>query len=447
MKMEKKILISIDHKWRDLPGYVYLGHLLKKKNFKVEYCRNGLERFYIQGFKPHIIIINHLYDKRRQEYLKKIADNGINVIILPTEGIPTLAKYREISAGVENDLSSLTLHFLWNEPMKEVTSKNATITEEKLKVIGVPRFDFYKEPLSKTLISKNEFIKKYHLKENLPIITFATNYTQAQFATQNQDFLKEDSEILGYDKFLREMEDEETISQKDFKSRDIAIKAFIKLVKELENVNFILKLHPSEEHTYYFDLLQNELKDYTDRVTVIIQEYIWDILNVTDIELKRSCTTGIESWILGHPTIEMKLNPKEWYYSPEHVVGSDIVTDYDELKNTIQAYLNGKDISEDKKQKREDFLNTWCYKVDGKSTSRAVEEISKLNLRKIHLPFNLKQLLIYYILKYGNNRLHDFKVYGISSMFKNNRTDKLGRVDKHFNRKDIQKWEILLEKK
>jgi len=438
--LKKKVLISIDHKWRDLPGYVYLGKLLEEKGFKVEYCRNGLEKFYIHGFKPHIVIINHLYDKKRQEYFKKVASWGIKVVILPTEGIPTLEKYREFAAGVDNDLSSVSLHFVWNEPMGKITAKNCTISNEKIKVVGVPRFDFYKEPLKKLLISKEEFIKKYNLKKNLPIITFATNYTQAQFAIQNQTFFKKDSKTLGYDKLI-----DENIPQKDFKSRDIAIKAFIKLVKELENVNFVLKLHPSEEHTYYFKLLDNELKNYKDRVAIIVQEYIWDVLAVTDIEVKRSCTTGIESWILGHPTIEMKLNPNEWYFSLEHTVGSDIVTTYDELKNTILQYLNGKKISKEKLQKRKEFLDTWCYKVDGKSTIRVVDNLIKLDVAELSIPLNLKCLIIYYILKISNYKIHDIKVYGWKILFRNSNIDKLGRIDKYFTKKDFIFWQKKLE--
>ena len=446
MKFTKKILISIDHKWRDLPGYVYLGTLLEKKGFSVQYCRNGLEKYFIQGFRPHIVVINHLYDKTRQEYFNRVASWGVKVAILPTEGIPTLAKYREFAAGVENDLSSVSLHFLWNEPMKEVTAKNSTIEKDNLKVVGVPRFDFYKEPLNKALISKKDFIKKYNLRENLPIVTFATNYTQAQFSIQNQEFFKKDSQSLGYDKILSEFEDEDTIPQKDFKSRDISANAFIKLIKEFKNVNFILKLHPSEEHTYYFKLLDNELKEYKDRVVVIIQEYIWDILAVTDIELKRSCTTGIESWILGHPTIEIKLNPNEWYYSPEHVVGSDIVTSYDELKATILKYLNSKEISKEKQLKRKEFLNEWCYKVDGMSTKRVVHELVKLSLNKLNITLNLKQLIIYFALKYSDNKMHDVRVFGLRSLFVKNNIDKLGRIDKYYNKSDIRKWSLIIEK-
>jgi surface carbohydrate biosynthesis protein len=436
-----KILISIDHKWRDLPGYVYLGSLLEKEGFSVQYCRNGLEKYFIQGFKPHIVVINHLYDKRKQKYFKKVSDQGVRVVILPTEGIPTLAKYREFAAGVENDLSSVSLHLLWNEPMRKITAQNTTISLDKLKVVGVPRFDFYRSPLNKKLISRESFIEKYKLKEGLPIITFATNFTQAQFATQNKKFLEDDSKNLGYDKLFKDGKSGETIPQRDFNSRNINIKAFIKLIKEFSDVNFILKLHPSEEHTFYYKLLDNELKGYKDRVAVIVQEYIWDVLSVTDVELKRSCTTGIESWILGHPTIEMSLNADEWYYSPEHVVGSDIVTTYDDLKNTVVEYLNGKSISKSKQEKRKDFLNTWCYKVDGMSSKRAVSEIKKIRLESISITFSINFFLIYLLLKITNYKIHDIKIYGLKSLLIKNNVDKLGRIDKYYNQHDIEHWQ------
>jgi hypothetical protein len=198
-----------------------------------------------------------------------------------------------------------------------------------------------------------------------------------------------------------------------------------------------LKLHPSEEHTFYYKLLDNELKGYKDRVAVIVQEYIWDVLSVTDVELKRSCTTGIESWILGHPTIEMSLNTDEWYYSPEHVVGSDIVTSYDELKNTALKYLHGKAINKNKQAAREDFLNTWCYKVDGMSTQRVVNEIKKLSIQSVFISFHIKDWVIYMLLKVTDYKIHDLRLFGLKSLIINKKIDQLGRVDKYFNNKDI----------
>ncbi|WP_457563538.1 surface carbohydrate biosynthesis protein [Caminibacter pacificus] len=440
-----KILIGIDHKWRDLPGYVFLGEILKKLGHEVEYVRNGFEDIFIYGYKPDVVIVNHLYELKRQKLSKKWKEMGIKTVILPTEGIPTIKKYRAFAAGAQNDLSSVALYLFWNEPMKnEVIKNNKTIDPKRCKVVGVPRFDFYKEPLSKLLSDKNGFLKKHGFANcNYPVITFATNYTQAQFYEKNREFFKEDAKNLGFDKVFEDMGGLESIPKRDFESREVALKAFVKLVENFPKVNFILKLHPSEDHTYYFDILNTKLKKYSDRVKIIVQEYIWDVLAVTDIELKRSCTTGIESWILNKPTIELRLYEQEYYYSKEHASGSDEVFSYEQLEELIRAYLNGKRISNEQIVNREKFLKKWCFNIDGNSTCRtamAIDEIISIQKNKI-IPFSLKKFIMYLLLKYLDYLPHDFKLYGIKGLLQRRFVDNLGRIDKHFHNQDIKRWE------
>ena len=438
-----KILISIDHKWRDLPGHVYAGLLLEKMGHEVHFVRNRFVRQYVAGIKPDLVLMIHLLEKESQEYAKELKKQGVLVALMPTEGIPTLEKYRSFAAGVENDLSGVDIQFVWNEPMKTALSKNPTIEDENIYIIGVPRFDFYRKPLSGMLLSRKEFIEKYNLKPGAPIITFATNFTQASFHLQNQSFFRNDARRLGYRKILNDIAgDYKDIPRRDYESRDIAVSSFIKLVRDFPNVNFVIKLHPSEDHMYYYDIYKSELGDCHDRVKIIGQDYIWDVLNATDVELKRSCTTGVESWILGKPTIEMKLNPNEWYYSPEHASGSDVVTDYKTLRSRVEYYLNGGVISEEKKEKREAFLSKWCYKVDGNATKRMVDVIDfRLRVkRNKKLPFILKDYLIYCVLMVSNYKIHDMRVYGISNMLFGKRIDRLGRVDKYFNGHDLLFW-------
>ena len=97
----KKILISIDHKWRDLPGHVLLGEYLTKKGMEVTYCRNGLERYYLDNVNYNYVVINHIFESSRQILIKEYALRGVQFIILPTEGIPTLEDFQ-------------ILHWEWN---------------------------------------------------------------------------------------------------------------------------------------------------------------------------------------------------------------------------------------------------------------------------------------------------------------------------------------------
>ena len=439
-----KILISIDHKWRDLPGYIYLGSLLEERGHVISYCRNGLEKYYIAGLKPDLVIINQVHDQKRQEYARILAKKGIMVCILPTEGIPTLSAYREFAGGVHSDLSGVAVHYVRNQPMKDILVSNKTISADKIEVIGVPRFDFYRSPLSNVLITKQAFCEKYNINPDFPIVTFATNFTQASFHIMNQEFLEQDSITLGYGEIMNELHGGvSNIARSDYQSRELLLDAFSMLMNEMPEVNFVLKLHPSEDQQYYGKRFSNELKKHEGRFAIIGLEYIWDILNVTDVELKRSCTTGIEAWVLGIPTIEMKLNPEEWYFSEEHASGSDVVQSYDELKALIANYLLGSSVKKELLLKREEFLDKWCYKIDGLSTVRLANSLhAKVNLSKMKPTYatDYKSLIIYSLLKITRLAIHDIKVYGFQSWVKGIRIDFLGREDKHYSLKDLNFW-------
>jgi surface carbohydrate biosynthesis protein len=336
-------------------------------------------------------------------------------------------------------LSNIDLHFVWNEEMKKIMVEEKIIDPKKIYVTGVPRFDFYREPLNKILMSKQQLKNKYNVVNNYPIITWTTNFTHASFYNKNQDFLKKDWSNLQMDKIFNP----EEVARKDFESRKVAFDAIERMLTEISEINLLIKLHPSEDHTYYYQKIKNLPTDSRRRVRIINKEYIWDVLNVTDILLKRSCTTGIEAWLLDKPTIELRLNPKEWYYSKEHAQGSDEVTTYRQLIEAVTYYLQGGLISSDKKDKRQEFIRKWCSVVDGKATERFVRELDKkikpkdnceIKSKKKDLDF-IKSFLITNLMELTNFKIHDLKVYGI-----NKNKDKLGRFDKFFNRNDEREW-------
>ena len=76
---------------------------------------------------------------------------------------------------------------------------------------------------------------------------------------------------------------------------------------------------------------------------------VWDIWNVTDIELSRSCTTAVESWLLNLPTIELRLSENEWYQSKDFAAGSFSCSKPQEYFDLIDSLLEGKNIDNDLK--------------------------------------------------------------------------------------------------
>ena len=441
-----KILFAVDHKWRDLAGHVYAGLLLEQLGHQVAYTRNNLEKNYIAVHKPDLLVVNHLLPQKKQQFAKELRQQNIKVVVLPTEGMPTLDGMRNYAGGKDCDLSGVALHFTWSQAMAEVLHENATIPNDKIVVAGVPRFDFYHPPL-RAILDKSAFLEKYHLDSRYPVITFATNFTQASFYTANQNFYFKNAQKHGFDKVLDTLfGDAGDIPKRDYFSRELFLKAFVALVRNFPEVNFVLKLHPSEDHQFYQDLIHKNLSSAADRVRIIAHEYIWDVLNATAIELNRSCTTAIESWLLGKPTIEMQLNPEEFYFSAEFASGSDLVRATDELMAKVQFYLAGGEIPDTLLLARQAFLQKWCNSPDGNATRVVANHIHRLLLEKKDAlpaqksPLNVKRRLNYYLLTLGDHFAHDLRVYGLKNIWRGNYVDKLGRFDKYIHKRDIAAW-------
>ncbi len=94
-----RILIAVDHKWRDLAGHVYAGLLLEQLGHVVHYARNNLEKNYISTIKPDLVLMNHLIPLKKQVFSRYLQKQNIRVAILPTEGMPTLDVMRNHMGG------------------------------------------------------------------------------------------------------------------------------------------------------------------------------------------------------------------------------------------------------------------------------------------------------------------------------------------------------------
>jgi surface carbohydrate biosynthesis protein len=446
----KKIIISVDHKWRDLPSNVLLKKFLEHYGHEVHIIRAGFEEPFVIGTKADMVIMIHLLDVNHQELAKRLQKAGVHVVLMPTEGIPTLDFYRKFASGAFNDLSGVSLQFVWNNEVKNLLVTNKTISEDKIKVVGCPRFDFYRLPLLNHLMNKDSFCKQYNLDPSLKIVTFATNFTQAQFFSKNSQFLIDDANRLGYGDVLSQSSISlYEMSKRDSDSRDILFDAFIRLVEDTKDVNFLLKLHPSEDHQYYINKLENAYFHLKKRITIIANQYIWDVIFVTDVLIKRSCTTGVEAWMLNKPTIELSLNSDEWYFSEEHASGSYIARNYSDLKKHIDFYLQGGSVSVTLNLNRQKFIDKWCYSVDGYRTLNYAAEVTKLlkeNSPQKNIKFNLRKWIIYASLRYSRYLVHDLKIYELKSYLSGKKIDKLGRLDKYISIRDVNYWEGLFDK-
>ncbi len=439
----KRILIITDHKWRDLAGYVYLKSLLEKKhNINVRLCRLGEDRFWVLHDRPDVVIYNHLYEDRKIKFAYWLKKHNVGIIILPTENLPLREGIEDLFAGKFTDLTPVDLYLSWNKLVADRIIELGKLPPEKVRVVGVPRFDFYFSPLTQLLPTKSEIQKKYGLRtdEHAMIALYATNFTIASFS-DNKSFLYKDWDNLKLNRVegYRTEQIDDRIKY-DILSRDLTIESVKRLLSDFPNLQVIYKPHPSENHAFYAGTIKELKKQFPKRFAFVVQEYIWNLLNVSDIVLQRTCTTGIEAWLFGKPTLELHLHPDELYFSENHARGSDIAYDYDDIKKYIDYYSNGGKIADSIKTYRDVFLKKWCYEIDGRRTIEVANIIAQfLGARgKSRYSISINDFFRFYpkeylkqFLRYGRNFIRK-KIIG---------TDKLGRVDKQFNKKDVEFWE------
>jgi surface carbohydrate biosynthesis protein len=438
----KRVLIITDHKWRDLAGYVYLKALLEKNHgVSVRLCRLGEERFWVLHERPDLVIYNHLYEDKKVQFAYWLKKQNVGVMILPTEGIP-FEKMQDLAAGKFTDLKPVDLYLSWNEPMAKKIVELKKLPPEKLRVVGVPRFDFYFPPLSKLLPGKEEVQRRYGLgvDQDAPIILYATNFTIASF-NGNKSFLYKDWETLKLNRVEDYKPDRtENLIKKDILSRSLTIESVKRLLKDIPHIQIIYKPHPSENHLFYKDIIEQLKAEFPGRFAFVAQEYIWNLLNASDILLQRTCTTAIEAWIFGKPTLELQLHPEEFYFSKEHASGSDVVHSYEDIKERVSYYSNGGKIADSIKTYRTNFLKKWCHTLDGNRTvevSRIIAQFLQEH-EKTRYSFSTEEFLSYYpkeylkqLFRYGRNFVWK-QVLGV---------DKIGRIDKQFTQKDLKFWE------
>ena len=439
----KKILIITDQKWRDLACYVYLKSIIEKNyDIKVRLCRLGEDRFWVLHDKPDLIIYNHLYEDRKVRFAYWLKKQNVGIIILPTENIPLREGVEDLFASRFADLTPVDLYLSWNEQVARRIVELGKLRPEKVKIVGVPRFDFYFPPLTQLLPTKKQIQEKYGLQvnEEAKIALCASNFTIASFL-DNKSFLQKDWNTLKLnrvDGYRPEQID--GLIKRDVVSRDLTVKYVEKLLIDFPCLQVIYKPHPSENHLFYKDFISQMVKRFPDRFAFVVQEYIWDLLSVSDVVLQRTCTTAIEAWMFEKPTLELHLHSKEFYFSEKHARGSDIAYNYDDIKKYVDYYCNGGKIAESMRIYRNALLKEWCYKVDGKRTMEVADSISLfLKLReKAKYSISARDFISLYPKEYSK------QIYRYIRNFIRKRfigTDKLGRIDKQFMKKDVKFWE------
>lgn len=429
-------------KWRDFCVNIYLKILLEKYyNTEVFLSRLGEEKVKTHFYKPDLVILNNLLSQEKVDFSYFLKKKGIKIVVLPTEGVP-FTQYLDVAAGRFVDHSAVDLYLSWNHLVKNRMIELATLPEKKIKVIGVPRFDFYFKPLNKLAPTKLEIQKKYQLTQDskAPIVLYAANFPALCYQN-NIDALYKEFDKYNVTKLENQSKNDlKKMLEVEFYVRQKALEVVEKLLNDFPNLQIIYKAHPAEDHQFYENYIRKISKKYSGRFAFVVKEYIWTLIPICNLIIQRSCTTGNEAWILNKPSLQTLFHVQDFLTAEEYEKGSDVVRSYHDCKKYVEYYLNGGTINKEKLEYRKKLLDSWYDTLDGQRTIEATHIIGNFieASPQSRYPLHLKEDINLILKEYPK---HMLRVMRNSYLLKTSTYDRFSRLDKIYSRKDIKIWE------
>lgn len=228
------------------------------------------------------------------EFLKKLKNRGGIVFDLLEEG------------GVYSDMMSVLLPYhedvlpcvdavlLWGEAQKQIIMENRkNIRDGQLMVTGYPSFDLlqndkldYYEKLSR----QNKEIGKGYILINTNFACFngQIGFEESKRVNKNADYLYVEEQRV---KYQEQCEYEKKVY-------NYFIEMVQSLAKQLKDIRIVVRPHPAENFSNYekhFEEISN--------VRVIRQGSVREWIINAKAVIHHDCTTGIESFLMGIPTI------------------------------------------------------------------------------------------------------------------------------------------------
>jgi len=447
-----RVLLLADHKWRDLPGLASIKVRLEDQ-FGISAYVLPFVNFEPAAatLKPHMVVLTNMNGVRSLSIARVAKRMGMLVVVVPSEGRPVSQDLVRFVSGEFSDLSLVDLWLTWSETTRDFMVDRGLLGPDRVRVAGVARFDFYVPPLRSVLMSREAFEAKHGLVPGRPLVSWATNFNLARHVrTGTLDFLVKDFKDLGVSR-IETLADPVALARKDLEVRLRTLEVIRCLCSKFREVNFVLKPHPYEDFDEYETFVARCRGAGLDNIALVTEHYIWDILNSAQIHVHRHCTTGIEAWLMGIPSINFHLEDYgPWSLDMEGPAkdaldGDDLATSAKEIEERIAFYLGGGRVSPDRLVAREEHIRRWFYRVDGNSSLRCAEEIANhLKSTRAEPVFSLSFLSLRGAAKVLLNRLpgrsFDTPIQNGRKFHNGSRVDFLGQVDKLVTRQDVAFW-------
>jgi surface carbohydrate biosynthesis protein len=349
----KRIVYPIETTKRELEGVFLTALKIAAKGNTVHIGPKFELDYRINAIKPDVYIGTRA-DKTNYGLLKTLKKSGTHIAIVDTEGgimVGDEYKTRHFIDG----LKQVELFFAWGNKGKEQLSHANAIDLERIFISGAPWFDMKEvKPLYNDTI---HFINEKYPKSFI-LFNSRLPFPNHKAAAISKEVAEKEPEAFAY-------------YSKQFNNLNETIK---KLAEDFPAETFIIRAHPSEDPAFYYEYFKGNKNivindDYNARAWVLASKLV----------LHNSCTTGLESAMLGKPVIAYQEVREDRFDRQLPNEASLSVNTYSDLKEKVQHYIRNPHstyaLTDDQTKKIKEFF----YNVDVSASNIISEKINELS--------------------------------------------------------------------
>ncbi len=369
----RHVVILVDDRTRDLMIASLVAHHLEALGIKVHLEPLEAYQGCLAAWRPDLILFNHLTASHLAAYSRRLHEMGVLTAVLPNEGILYDQEEMRFNSGRHHTDAHIDLFFCWNEQHRQALCESGFGAKSRIEVVGVPRFDFYIEPWSR-LYQRPRLTPRQR-----PRLLLCTNFITAKF----RELPREHG-----DRFFAAWKDRIPLYhdywggiEAHHKGRARALDFFRELAA-CGRYDLTLRPHPREEKDFYENFLATLPAEQRALVTLDHGGSITELILDCDLEVSiETCTTALESWIAGKPTVEIDLERHPLWHSKEAAASGLACDDPAKLVPMVEQALHSPAPPELAARRRA-HLQKWCSATDGKSTERMARVLADALAKK-----------------------------------------------------------------
>nr|MBI1231050.1 hypothetical protein [Cytophagales bacterium] len=333
MNRDKKkwLYLPAEIKVREVPAKILLAAVAASRGYKVVFARKLDLARYIDSFPPGIFLGFGAHKNFEPEY-KKLKQRGFKVFVMDEEALATFSDdiYLRLRVSLQT-LNQVEAVLAWGVHHSQVVASMNNTKFLPIYPTGNVRFDILRPEFHTLLQKETEDIKERFGRFILVNSSFgAVNHFDGKEKyfedLKKKKVIQNEKDAIFYRKYFE-------LKQNIFDAYCDAIPA---LAQGFPDHKIIIRPHPSERYEAWADAA----KDHQN-VEVIHEGSIHPWLLASDAVIHHFCTTALEAFMAGVPTIGYRPFKDDNIETPLVYKASLIAEKQDELINHLQNIIHG----------------------------------------------------------------------------------------------------------